>query len=352
MLEPRGHAAMYGAVLCSATELVSDTAASQAHMGVLFLHNEGYSTMCGHATIALGRFLIDCTDPAVFPRRKELVRDEASSTVEVRIHAPCGVVSVSVPVVDSGEGGCVSDARRAVSFVSVPSWACGVDEEVVIPEDLRWPELKGRSALSVDICFGGAFYACVSLEALGFGVDFAETTDLTALDVATRSLKEAINMDRALRQCLMHPDEEMRFLYGVVVAEAQDGRNGDAGAVGREKAVCFFADQQIDRSPTGSAVSARVALAMAKGKRKLGERWEYHSMLAGKFGSDGTFAGEGVEEVRVQIGPGKVVNAVKVRVEGFAYYTGYSTFTIEEQDKMGMDGFSLSDMFGRQDQPC
>ena len=93
MLEPRGHADMYGAILRSETELV---ATGDAHIGVLFMHNEGYSTACGHATIALGRFLLDTHDLSIFPKRNELKVDAATKTVQLNLHPPCGLVKVTV----------------------------------------------------------------------------------------------------------------------------------------------------------------------------------------------------------------------------------------------------------------
>lgn len=114
MLEPRGHRDMYGAILIQETEL---TACGEADIGVLFTTNEGYSTMCGHATIALGRFLVDVHDPTVFPRRGELTFDSESQTVELRLHAPCDLVRVTVPM---NSIGCKADSTHPVSFLCVP----------------------------------------------------------------------------------------------------------------------------------------------------------------------------------------------------------------------------------------
>ncbi|KAJ7649612.1 hypothetical protein FB45DRAFT_2 [Roridomyces roridus] len=115
MREPRGHAEMYGAILVQETEL---TRSGEADIGVLFCHNEGYSPMCGHASIALGRLLVDTHDLSIFPRRNGLVKDLSTGLVTLRLHAPCGIVQLSVPVKPDGH----SDPTRPVSFIGVPSF--------------------------------------------------------------------------------------------------------------------------------------------------------------------------------------------------------------------------------------
>lgn len=112
LLEPRGHAEMYGVILRPATEFTGD----KAHMGVLFMTSEGYSTVCGHATIALGRFLVDCHDANVFPRRNELKHNLETRSIELTLHAPCGLLYLTIPV---NEEGTQSDGSRPVSFLSL-----------------------------------------------------------------------------------------------------------------------------------------------------------------------------------------------------------------------------------------
>jgi trans-L-3-hydroxyproline dehydratase len=120
LLEPRGHFDMYGAVLRPVTEL---TRTGKAHIGVLFMTNDGYSTMCGHATIALGRFLLDTHDKTVFPNRDNVKYDPATKSATLKLHAPCGLLDVTVPVTIDGQK---SDPSRPVTFVSVPSFATGI----------------------------------------------------------------------------------------------------------------------------------------------------------------------------------------------------------------------------------
>ncbi|THG99944.1 hypothetical protein EW026_g2496 [Hermanssonia centrifuga] len=214
MREPRGHAEMYGAILVQDTE---ETAAGCADIGVLFCHNEGYSTMCGHATIALGRFLIDAHDLSIFPRREQLKYDAEREETLLRLHAPCGVVQVRVPTLGSGQDA-RSDGTRRVSFKSVASFVSAIDVKVDIPESLRWTELKkaGRSFVTVDVSFGGAYYAIVSAEELGFERGI-RAYPLSELSQATAVVKSLLRARKALFE---HPSEEdLEYLYGVIIVE-------------------------------------------------------------------------------------------------------------------------------------
>ncbi|KAJ7472733.1 proline racemase [Mycena latifolia] len=307
MREPRGHGEMYGAILIAETEL---TRSGDADIGVLFCHNEGYSTMCGHATIALGRFLIDTHDLSVFPRRDALPHDAATGLTALRLHAPCGVVHLSVPT-DEGH----SDASRSVSFLGVPSFVTARDLDVEIPLAVQWPRLKatGRSRVQVDIAYGGAFYALVSAAALGFPGGVRGPASLAEFDQAAAALKTLLSQRKEL---LVHPSEpDLEYLYGVMVVE--ETPQGELG-------LCFFADQQIDRSPTGSCVMARVALAVEQGRLKMGEGRDYESIVS--VLNEGTgFRGTAVE---------KVPEGLIVKVEGKAFYTGVATFVVEEHDML------------------
>lgn len=338
---------MYGAVLVPSTE---HTRAGLADVGVLFMHNEGWSTMCGHATIALGRYWIDYMDGgAISSWEGKHSNEAAEATKTLRLHAPCGIVEVTVPVLRHGDRW-ISNVKKPVSFVSVPSWACAVNVDIPISQVLKWPELADRDSVTIDICFGGAFYACTTLTELGFENSFSNGIDPSKLDLATRNLKSAINSDPRAKEWFMHEDAELRFLYGIVVQDTSTTIQSITSTssnpiLGAEKAVCYFADQQVDRSPTGSAVSARVALAIAKNERELHDRWEYHGLLADRAGKDGLFVGQGIEKTRVGIGEGREVDAVKVRVEGFAYYIGSCSFVLEESDGIGAEGFTVGDLF-------
>jgi trans-L-3-hydroxyproline dehydratase len=330
ILEPRGHFNMYGALLRPETEL---TQIGEAHMGVLFMTNDGYSTMCGHATIALGRFLIDTHDKAVFPRRDEVKYDAKSKTAFLKLHAPCGLVEVTVPALR--EGNC-ADPSRPVSFISAPAFATGVGIQIDLPPERRWAQLsiRGHDAVIADFAYGGAFFCVVTAEELGFPKGLRDV-DFDALNHATRQLKVAVNETPLFPYLFRHPEhEELGFLYSIMVI---DERLGEplAESRGAEMGLCFFADQEIDRSPTGSGVAARVALACELGQLQKGESLTYHSLLSNSWKGRGGFVGTLVDKL------GEIhdhLTIVKAKIQGHASYTGFSAFIIEQDDPVHAHG--------------
>jgi len=327
ILEPRGHFDMYGAILRPETEL---TRMNEAHMGVLFLTNDGYSTMCGHATIALGRFLFDTHDRELFPARETIKYDSIANTAILKLHVPCGLLEVTVPTLQDGSR---SDPERPVSFLSVPSFATGIQVKVAIPKDHRWPELGGRDHVITDFSYGGAFFCIIPAVELGFPAGLSDI-DFDAMNRATKLLKATINANPDLRHLFQHPElDDVSFLYSIIVVDQTMGKSN--GKSGSETGLCYFADQEVDRSPTGSGVAARAALAYAKGDLTLGVPWEYHSLVSNATDGKGGFSGTVVEEVGIQ----KAFPLVHVKVEGFAYYTGSSTFVVEKDDPLDDGGF-------------
>lgn len=283
MFEPRGHADMYGALLVE-PELPG------ADLAVLFMHNEGYSTMCGHAVVALGRYAVD----------QGLVAAGGPLT-EVGIECPCGLVRARVEVADGKAG--------AVSFESVPAFLHTRDASV---------ELPGFGRIVFDIAYGGAFYAVA--DAAQFGLAFGRDRTRDFQDAAaalTQAVKAAFPLD--------HPeDADLSFLYGSILT---DGGSGSAGKPTRN--ICVFADSQIDRSPTGSGVTARLAAMHARGEVRPGEERLFESIAGSLF--------TGAVETLTRTGS---YAAVTVRVSGKAHYTGRAEFTLEDDDELGR-GFLL-----------
>jgi proline racemase len=278
MLEPRGHADMHGALPVTAS-------APGAAFGVLFMHHSGFSTMCGHATIALGRWAVDTGRVAL--------RDGCADFV---LECPCGPVDVHV-----------RDGGAHVAFDSVPAFAAALDLTVAVP---------GFGAVTCDIGFGGAFYAILPASRLGL--------DLTA-DPINRQRAAARAVTDALRagHAVQHPAEpDLGFLYGTILTD-----DAPPGAVSRN--LCVFGEGQIDRSPTGSGVTARLAVDAARGLVRVGEARHF----AGPTGVP--FSGEIIGAAR--LGDSE---AVRVRVGGSAFYSGEATFTVETGDAL-RDGFSI-----------
>ena len=207
MFEPRGHYDMYGAVIVQPHS-------EKADLGVLFMHNEGYSTMCGHAVIALGRYAVDSGLLSTDVSRSSV------GEVPVFIECPCGVVKALVDI-EEGKSG-------RVRFVSVPAFAFGLDVEINT-------EKFGR--VKVDIGFGGAFYAIVSGDRLSVDVRSSRINEIVdAANVITNAAKSQVR--------LHHPDsEELAFLYGTIITDGKDMHNGDPQDTTAN--VCVFADSEV-----------------------------------------------------------------------------------------------------------
>jgi trans-L-3-hydroxyproline dehydratase len=262
MFEPRGHADMYGAIMTKPENETSD-------FGVLFLHNEGYSTMCGHGIIAL-------TKVAVQTRMIEAI----NPTTKIKIDTPAGVVT-SFAEIKNGN-------VDSVYFHNVPSFVYTVDEEV---------EVNGIGKVKYDIAFGGAFYAFVNADDLG-------------IDMKEENYRELIGNGMSIKKAVMksyqikHPFEESRN-------------------------VCIFAEGEVDRSPTGTGVSARLALYFAKKEINLNEQMVIESIIGTKF--------TGSVHQTTKFGK---YNAVIPQVEGNAYITGKHEFVIDPEDPL-KEGFIL-----------
>jgi trans-L-3-hydroxyproline dehydratase len=279
MLEPRGHDGMYGALLVEPDH-------PEADLAVLFMHNEGYSTMCGHATIALARWAVESGRVA-----------RASPETLVRLQCPCGLVLARV----TADGG--------VRFESVPSFAYALDR--VAPTATWGP-------LTLDIGFGGAFYAVV--DAGSVGLDLRRSPMRTIADAGAEITAAAANVIP-----IEHPEADLAFLYGTILTDGGDGANGTPS-----RNVCVFAGRQIDRSPTGSGVAARMALQAARRQATAGQERLFESCTGAIF--SGRVLGGAPA-----VGPRK---AVIVEVGGIAHYLGESRFRFDPDDPL-REGFSL-----------
>jgi proline racemase len=279
MFEPRGHADMYGCIL---TEPVTP----DGDLGVLFLHNEGYSTMCGHGVIALVTVLLETG---------MLEPQDA-----IRLDTPAGRVTAKANF----------DGRRvrSVSFENVPSFAYKLDQKVEVP---------GIGELRYDVGFGGAFYAYCKAEDLGVRIVPEEIRKLIEIGMA---IKRAVVDSLVIR----HPFEgDLGFLYGTIIDGPPVGKDAHS------RNVCIFAEGEVDRSPTGTGVSGRAALEHAKGRLGIGERFVIESVIGTRF------TGRVVRETTF----GEYA-AVVPEVEGSAWITGRHEFLIAPDDPL-KDGFIL-----------
>jgi proline racemase len=283
MFEPRGHFDMYGVIPV-------EPDLPEADLAVLFMHNEGYSTMCGHAVIALGRWAVDSGRVAM-----------RAPETPVAIQCPCGLVRARVAIEDGKPG--------AVRFESVPAFAFALDVAVEVP---------GAGAVSVDIGYGGAFYAFLPAARFGLDVRRSPTRDLVdAAAAVTEAVKRQVRLE--------HPDDpDLAFLYGTILTDGADAWSEEPTAN-----ICVFAAREVDRSPTGSGVTARIALQHARGLIALGQERRFESVTGALF------TGKALRATKA----GRFA-AVTVEVGGRAHYTGTARFTLEENDEIGR-GFLL-----------
>jgi trans-L-3-hydroxyproline dehydratase len=285
MLEPRGHADMYGALL---TEPVSP----EADAGVLFMHNEGYSTMCGHGviavvTIALERGLLHPANPP-----------------DVVLDSPAGLIRARAWL------GAPRDGRtrvERVSFVNVPSFVLLAGINVTL----------GRREVPADVAFGGAFYAIVDSEAAGIPIEPARLQELRSAGMTIKRAIEAAHR-------IVHPvDPGLEGIYGTIFtgppqAPAADLRN-----------VTIFADAEVDRSPCGTGTCAVMAVLDAMGLLPERHAFVHESIIGTLF--RGRVAG------RATAGE---LDAILPEIEGSASITGEHTFLIDDEDPL-KEGFRI-----------
>jgi proline racemase len=282
--EPRGHADMYGCFVVPPDDAGAD-------LGVLFWHKDGYSTACGHGTVALGVWAVE----------SGRVDAAADGDTDVVIDVPSGRVIARVR--------CAAGVVTAVTFRNVDSFVLHRGAEV---------ETR-RGTVLADVSYGGAIYASVPAGALGLAVRPEHLADLVACG---REIKAALDGTAPAR----HPsDPRLDGIYGTIFYDdLGDTRDGP-----QQRNVTVFADGEVDRSPCGSGTSARLAVLAADGRIAAGQTLVHRSII------DTTFRGR-VLTVRREQGR----DLVSTEVEGTAYRTGEASFGLDDRDDLGT-GFTL-----------
>jgi proline racemase len=280
--EPRGHADMYA---CLLTEPVSQ----DGQFGVLFLHNQGFSTMCGHGIIGLTTV---ASEIGLIPQTEHghsIAIDTPAGRVIARAHIRKGRV-------------------QGVSFQNVPSFVYALDQRVDLP---------GIGSVKLDIAFGGAFYAFCNAKELGLELIPEEASRIIAMGKQIKRAVEQINQPQ-------HPfEKDLSFLYGTIFI------GPPRSSLNHSRNVCIFADGELDRSPTGTGVSARAALLFAQKELDKNEKFSVESILGTCF--------EGRIAQTCDYGP---YEAVIPEITGSAYITGKHEFYIDPDDPLGY-GFFL-----------
>jgi proline racemase len=283
--EPRGHADMYG---CFITPPDDD----DADFGVLFWHKDGFSTACGHGTIALGIWAIESGKVAIDPSGvTDVVIDVPSGRVTARVHTKGSVI-------------------ESVDFVNVASYH--MHSEISVDTSL--------GALTVDVSFGGAIYAQLDVAQIGLSVTPEHYGEIIAIG---REIKWALNDSEYAEH---RTDSRLSGIYGTIVYE--DLTTGSDG-LKRQRNATIFADGEVDRSPCGSGTCARLATLVEKKQLKIGEVLKHDSIVGSQF--------LGVAKAQV-ISDGH--DAILPQVTGMAYKTGESVFTVDPRDPL-TPGFVL-----------
>lgn len=282
MFEPRGHADMYGCI-------ITPPVTKDADFGALFMHNEGYSTMCGHGIIAITKVVLET---GMF----EMIEPVTT----IKIDSPAGLITSHARIKDG--------KIESVYFHNVPSFVLMLNQTVDVPQ---------LGKIFFDVAYGGAFYALVK----------ADQLDLTMAETEFNQLIEkGMMIKRAVMENfpIIHPlNDDLSFLYGTIFYGTPLGKDADS------RNVCIFAEGEVDRSPTGTGVSARMALHYAKGEIGFNQPMVIESIIGSRF-------------------TGKVVGLTKFgkydaiipQVEGDAFITGKNTFYINPTDPL-KHGFIL-----------
>jgi proline racemase len=283
--EPRGHADMYGCFITPPDD-------GGADFGVLFWHKDGFSTACGHGTIALGVWAIESGKVAIDPSGvTDVVIDVPSGRVTARVHTKGAVI-------------------ESVDFVNVASYHMHSDINVD----------TSLGALTVDVSFGGAIYAQLDVSQIGLSVTPERYGEIIAIG---REIKWALNDSEYAK----HPtDPRLSGIYGTIVYE---DLAPDAYGIKRQRNATIFADGEVDRSPCGSGTCARLATLVEKKQLKIGEVLKHDSIVDSQF--------LGVAKAQVT---SDGYDAILPQVTGMAYKTGESVFTVDPRDPL-TPGFVL-----------
>jgi proline racemase len=287
MLEPRGHADMYGAIL-------TEPAAPGSHAGVLFMHNEGYSTMCGHGIIAVTTIALE----------RGLLMPGGDGTTVV-YDSPAGTIRARATLASRGSSGACR--VESVAFVNVPSFV--LHGGLVV-------KLASRQ-IRVDVAFGGAFYAIVDSEAVGLPIDAAHLPELRRVGM---EIKEAIEA----AQTIAHPLEPgLKGIYGTIFTGPPSDERADL------RNVTIFADAEVDRSPCGTGTAAVMAVVDAMGLLSEDRPFVHESLIGTRF--------NGRVSSRTIVGD---LQAIVPEIEGSAWITGEHTFIVDETDPL-REGFRI-----------
>lgn len=281
MYEPRGHHGMYG---CIVTPPVSE----EAEFGVLFMHNEGLSTMCGHGIIAVVTALVETG-------RVQLSAEKGT----ILIDSPAGLITAKVSF--------ENNEVLSVAFLNVPSFVYRKNLAITV----------GNKDCQLDVAYGGAFYAIVKASDFSLSLNIEQ---LPMIQKTAKQIKEAIED----KQMVQHPLEAgITGIYGVIFTDQAQRPNSDL------RSVTIFADQQIDRSPCGTGTSALLASLYESGRLVENDLFVNESIVGSQL------SGKCVKRTMV-----KDYQAIIPEINGKAFVTGLHQFFVDPSDPLAA-GFLL-----------
>lgn len=281
MYEPRGSSEMCGSILmrpCS----------DQADIGIVFVETGGWPTMCGAGTIGAATVMVE--NGYVEP---------VEPTTRITFDTPAGLVAAEVEVRDG--------QVKGVTIQNVGSYMVAPDQMVEVPE---------HGQVSLDIVFGGNYYALVPASSLGLQVrpEFAER-----LVLAGRAIRDAVNRDLHLAD----PVTKGQFRVPMVIFTEEQNNEGTY------RNLVFFGESGVDRSPGGTGTSARMAQRYFRGQQSVGEKFPHESIIGSIF--EGSFT-----ETKM-LG---AVEAIIPRIRGRAHIIAQSTFVLDPEDPFS-EGFGV-----------
>ncbi|MGE7199864.1 4-hydroxyproline epimerase [Brevundimonas naejangsanensis] len=271
--EPRGHDMMSGGFLYPPT-------LPDADAGILFIETSGCLPMCGHGTIGMITFGLE----------HGLIRPRTPGRLKIEV--PAGVLDIAYET----EG----DKVTSVRIRNVPAYLAAEGIDIDVP---------GLGPLSVDVSYGGNYYAIVEPQGAYTGLDDLGASRIIELSGLVRERVRAAFHP-------VHPDEPS--INGVSHVLWADKPKGE-GADGRN--AVFYGDKAIDRSPCGTGTSARLAHLHAKGRLKVGDAFVHESYICSRF--------IGRVEAETTVGDYK---AIVPSIEGSAVATGFNTIWVDRKD--------------------
>lgn len=273
MYEPRGHQDMYGA-------LITEPEREQSDFGIIFMHNEGYSSMCGHGIIAVVTAMVECG------------RYEIDHNRPIHIDSPAGLITAFINPEENG---------FTVSFECVPSFVSHTNIKVKLADQ----------TLTGDICFGGAYYLYVDADQIKL--------PLTAENIEqVKSLGQELKCAATEQFLIQHPKhQDLSFLYGTLFYS-----NNVSSKDVHSKHICIFAESEVDRSPTGTGVSGRIALLKQRGEIEFEQTIKIESVTSASMSAKAKQTDDDSVEPVIPF------------VTGSAYITGEHRFLIDNNDPL------------------